>query len=378
MFAKTGSIILKVAVILVLVAGAVFAAIFGLREPVFVREVKLGLAVHAISGSVTVFADKDLQELKSEVAGRVVWTSPLLDGTESFRRGDELVRLDARELERRIARAKSDYEAAVKQREILRENNPARLVAVQNLENALRVQKRGGDVSDDQINGLRRALNQIETELKIADLQDAKAEEDFRSEQEALNDLLEKMTIRATADGVTQGVMVAEGSLINAGATVATFYRNERVVVAKIGEEDFGHIRLGQSAKVRLLIYGDKEFDATVSKILPYAESQTQLYTVHLEVDLDPGKLLPNSTGEATIEVGRRENQPLVPRRAVINNDYVLVVNNGRVERRQVELGYIGLNLAEIRKGLKPGELVIVENLEQFRAGQRVTVAHAS
>lgn len=378
MFAKKGSIILKVVVILVLLAGAGVVTMMGLREPAIVRAVKRDKAVHAVSGSVTVFADKDLQELKSEVAGRVIWCSEALDEGKTFKKGEELVKLDARELQRLIDKTKSDYEAMVKQRDIQRANNPALRVAKQNLENAERVRKRGGDVSDENVKALERAVNQIETELKIADLQATKAEEDFTSEMSRLKEQLEKMTIRATADGMTRGVMVAEGSLINAGATVATFYRNERLVVAKIGEEDFGHIKLGQRAKVRLLIYGDKEFDATVSNILPYAEAQTQLYTIHLEVDLDPMKLVPNSTGEATITIAERDNQPVVPRRAVVNNDYVFVVKNGRVEKRKVELGYMGLNVAEVRKGLEPGELVIVENLEQYRDGQRVTVARTN
>lgn len=378
MFAKNGSIILKVVVILVLLAGAGVVTMMGLREPAIVHAVKRGPAVHAVSGSVKVFADKDLQELKSEVAGRVIWCSEALDEGKTFKQGEELVKLDARELQRLIDKTKSDYEAMVKQRDIQRANNPALRVAKQNLENAERVRKRGGDVSEENVKALERAVTQIETDLKIADLQATKAEEDFNSEMSRLKDQLEKMTIRATADGMTRGVMVAEGSLINAGATVATFYRNERVVVAKIGEEDFGHIKIEQRAKVRLLIYGDKEFDAKVSEIMPYAEAETQLYTIRLKVDLDPMKLIPNSTGETTITIAQRDNQPVVPRRAVVNNDYVFVVKNGRVEKRKVELGYMGLNVAEVRKGLEPGELVIVENLEQYRDGQRVTVARTN
>ena len=50
-------------------------------------------------------------------------------------------------------------------------------------------------------------------------------------------------------------------------------------------------------------------------------------------------------------------------------------MKDGRVERRPVEVGYLALNIAEIRKGLEPGEQIIVENLEEFRAGQRVRLA---
>lgn len=377
MSANSGSLLIKLGLVLVVLAGGAFAFLSTLGDPAFVAEVTRGKASHAVPGSVTVFADKDLQELKSEVAGRVVWVSRSLNTGESFAKGDPLVRLDATELKRKIEDARRNHEAAVEKRDILRKSNPERQVAAQRLANAERLLQRG-DVSEEDVKQLQRALDQIDTSLKIADLEANNSAEEFKSQMNALNDLLAKMTIVAPADGLTQSVMVAEGGLINGGATVATFYHNERIVVAKIGEESFGHIRLGQPAKVRLLIYTDQEFDAKVSKILPFAESQTQLYTIHLEVDMDPKKLLPNSTGEVTITVGERENQPLVPRRALINNDHVLVVKNGRVEKRLVEVGFLGLNLAEIRKGLQPGELVIVENLEQFRDGQRVQARRES
>lgn len=371
--ANSGNVFFKLLLVLVLLAGAGFAVVFTLADPAAVEEVKLGKAVHAVSGSVQVFADKDLQELKTEVSGRVVWCSPSLNSGDSFQKGEALVRLDATELERRITDAKRNYEAAVQRRDILRESNPEREVAAQRLATAERLLKRG-DIPEEEVRQLRRALAQIDTNLRIADLDATKQADDFASEMKALNDLLAKMTIRAPADGLTQAVMVAEGSLLNAGATIGTFYYNERVVVAKIGEESFGHVRLGQPAKLRLLIYGSEEFDAKVSRILPFAEAQTQLYTIHLEVNLEPAKLIPNSTGEVTITVGERDNQPLVPRRALINHDYVFVVKNGRVERRPVEVGFLGLNLAEIRKGVSPGEKVIVEDLEQYRDGQRVAV----
>jgi hypothetical protein len=54
------------------------------------------------------------------------------------------------------------------------------------------------------------------------------------------------------------------------------------------------------------------------------------------------------------------------------------VVKDGRVEKRKVEVGFVGLNLAEVKKFLAPGELVIVSDLEQFRDGQHVRTTPAN
>jgi hypothetical protein len=89
-------------------------------------------------------------------------------------------------------------------------------------------------------------------------------------------------------------------------------------------------------------------------------------------VKVDPEQLKPNSTGEVTITVDQRPNLVMIPRRAVFDSDKVFVVANGRVHKRQVEVGYVSLTKVEIRKGIELGEYVIVDELERFRDGERV------
>jgi membrane fusion protein (multidrug efflux system) len=164
-----------------------------------------------------------------------------------------------------------------------------------------------------------------------------------------------------------------EGALIGGNQPVAIVYSNARIVAAKISEEKFGNVKVGQQANLRLLTYGSREFKAKVSKLLPTAD-ETQRFEVWLEVEADPEILLPNSTGEVTITVDERPNALVIPRRALINNDTVYVVENGVVRRRTVKVGYVALNVAEIREGLREGEQVIVDRLDEFRDGQRVNI----
>ena len=89
--------------------------------------------------------------------------------------------------------------------------------------------------------------------------------------------------------------------------------------------------------------------------------------------DIAPEKLIPGITGEVTITVGERHANAIIPRRALINES-VYVVRNGKVELRPVTKGYVWLTGAEILSGLEPGEQVIVEDLESFRAGDSVRV----
>ena len=75
--------------------------------------------------------------------------------------------------------------------------------------------------------------------------------------------------------------------------------------------------------------------------------------------------------GEASIVIGERDGQAIIPRRALRGNE-VFVIEAGRVVTRKVQVGFLGLNEAEILNGLRDGERVIVENLDQFQAGDRV------
>jgi membrane fusion protein (multidrug efflux system) len=165
--------------------------------------------------------------------------------------------------------------------------------------------------------------------------------------------------------------MTWEGALINSGQPVTKVFARRRVVEAKISEESFGRVKLGQPARIRLLTYGTQTFDGTVIELLPSADD-AQRFTVHLDVKADPDQLRPLSTGEVTITVERIADQIMVLRRSIFDSDKVFVVKDGRVQRRTLELGIVSLNNAQVRKGLAVGELVIVDRLEEFREGQRV------
>jgi len=366
---------LKFGLGLAVVAVVVVGSFLRFRDTALVATVKRDTAVDIVTGSVVVHADGDLKELKSELGGRVAWCEPLVPGRE-FKRSDGLLKLDSTDLEREMKQAESDYNLAMERVKIARAKDPELKLANDVLKNAQRLHDRG-EASDENLANAQRAVDAVETKLALADFDTRKLKVDFDTAEAAKQRLLEKMTVRAPEDGVVQTATASPGALIGQGAIVATYYSTARVVLGKISEDKFSKIQLGQLAKVRLLSYGTKEFDAKVTKILPFADADTQRYTVYLDVELDSKMLIPFSTGEVTITVGEHPNQPLIPRRALFNGldgNYVYVVKDGRVERRKVEVGFMGLNIAEVKQNLAPGEQVIVDNLDEFRDGQHVRV----
>jgi RND family efflux transporter MFP subunit len=370
MRAKTnsGGVVLKVIVVLVLLTAASVALFYNFQSTARVKASERDNAVDAVTGSVTVQADGGMKDLKSEAAGKVVMAN--IDPGSKFKQHDVLVQLDTTDLDRDIEEAIRTYEHARQETKLKREANVDKKVATDKLETAKRMLALG-TVSQEDVNALQRGLEQIELGLKLADLNEKKAEEDHKLRMERYATQKKRMSIRAPFDGAVQGAYVIESEVINVGQPVAIIYSSKRIVAAKISEENFGRLKVGQTARLRLLTYGSQEYDATVSKLLPTAD-EAQRFTVYLDVKVDPEQLKPNSTGEVTITVDQRPNQVMIPRRAVFDSDKVFVVANGRVHKRQVEVGYVSLTKVEIRKGIELGEYVIVDELERFRDGERV------
>lgn len=368
---NNGSLLLKLALVIVVFAGLAVVAFVGLQSTASVVTVSRDLAVDAVTGSVEVHADGGIRELKSLAGGTVAWCEAIDPGKE-FKEGDELVRLDTTDLERAKDKFERNYLQERERAKIRMKGNYARKVAADALETAQRLNKLGS-VSEEQVRSAERALLDIDTNLNLTEYNDQQAEIEFQAAMKEMQLQLDRMTVRAPMDGAVEGALTWRGALINAGQPVALIFSNKRVVAARISEENFGRIRIGQRARLRLLTYGNTEYDAVVSKLLPTADD-AQRFTVYLDVQVDPEQLKPKSTGEVTITVDERKNAKVIPRRALINNDQVLVVKNGRVERRKVAVGFIALNVVEILEGLDDGEQVIVENLEQFRPGSRVRV----
>jgi len=365
-----GGVVLKLIVVLVLLSAAGYAVFHNLQGTARVKAAGRDTAVDAVTGSVLVHADGGMKDLKSEAAGKVTMAN--IKPGSRFKKGDVLVQLDTTDLDRDIREAKRAYEDARERSRLRREGNVERQVTAEKLDTAKRLLSLGS-ASQEDVNNLQRALAAIDLSLKLADLDEVKAKNDYDVLMERYTLQRTKMSITAPFDGAIEGSLVIESELIGAGQAVAIIYSSKRVVAAKISEENFGRVRVDQAARLRLLTYGSQNYDAKVSELLPTADD-AQRFTVYLDVAVDPEQLKPGSTGEVTITLDQRPNQVMIPRRALFDSNKVLVVQNGRVQRREVEVGYVALNVVEIRKGIDVGEHVVLEALETFRDGQRVRV----
>lgn len=357
---------LPVVLVLVAVAAVAAAAYYFSRPVAKVVPVVSGPAINAVPGSVTIYAEYQM-ELKSEIGGRVLRSK--LDPGLRIREGDFLVQIDPGDLDLEIERIESEFNAH-KSRVAVGSSIRLEFDTVsEQLENMERLFKMG-NASESQVTQQRRTLRQYEQRLELEAVENKLKTEGYENTLKVKRRQLDKMTIRAPLDGVISAVYARPGDLIGSNAPIATLISTSRTVEAKISEENFAGLSLGQKASVRFLGYGSQLYGASITKILPTADPQTQRYMIHLNVDLPPEKLVPGLTGEVSIVVGQRQAEAIVPRRA-LRGTQLLVVSDGRVQLRNVTLGYV-LNQAEVLTGVRAGEMVITDELDRFQPGDRV------
>jgi RND family efflux transporter MFP subunit len=288
--------------------------------------------------------------------------------------GDLLVHLDTGDIQIAIDQAQNMYNSTKARIGVGSAATYLLETAKSELANTERLFKMGQE-SDSNFQKARRAVETQEQQLKLENVRDQQDLITYETDLRSKKRQLEKMTITAPFEGEVSAVFAHPGDLINIGSPIVTLITTSRIVEAKISEEDFANVKVGEKASVTFLPYGEFLYNGTVKKILPTADPETQRHLVDLEVtDIEPAKLIPGITGEVSIVVGRRHADAIIPRRALFNES-VYVVRDGVVELRKVKTGYLWFRGAEVTEGLKPGEQVIVEDLDQFRDGNHIRVA---
>ena len=142
---------------------------------------------------------------------------------------------------------------------------------------------------------------------------------------------------------------------------------NQLQVQLFIDEGDFGNVKIGQPATLRVESFRDRILNGTIVRVLPQPIQQENVvyYLAVVEVAVDHRTLLrPEMTCLAFVQAGVREEVLWLPVAAVRSRAggwYVLrPSSNGPVETA-VQIGWRDQERVEIRQGLGQGDEVLVE-----------------
>jgi len=177
--------------------------------------------------------------------------------------------------------------------------------------------------------------------------------------------------IRAPMEGLVTNIQTIDGELVAEGNELFTVSSRKNYLRGEVNEEDVGEVKPGMEANVQLYAYATRQFSAHVSSIQPAADPETQRYTVVLELENSPDNLMAGMTGEMNIITGKHENVLIVPSRALLV-DQALVVKRGIVRTRTVKTGFRTLDFTEVVNGVSEGDHVVVADQDRLQPGRFV------
>ena len=174
-----------------------------------------------------------------------------------------------------------------------------------------------------------------------------------------------RTVVTAPVDGVVEELMVYEGGMLTPDMVAARITPLGEVwVVAAVPESASGGLEVGATAQLSFRAYPGETLEARVTEILPELDMATRTVQARLTVANADARLRPGMVGTAAIEVGTAREVVQVPLDAVIRTGrgerVVVALGEGRFGTREVVTGLESGDRVEIRRGLEPGEEVVV------------------
>ncbi len=358
-----------------------------------VEEIESPVTLRYI-GTVTA---EDIKKLSFKTGGYI--DTIFVEKGQLVKKGDALVRLDIKDLEFNLKAskaqmnvAKTQYEKAVNgaQEEDIKiaELNEKKALdayefAVDNYEKVKKLFSEGA-VSKSNFDDVKLAFDLSKSELEQAkevrkqivrgsraEDKDALLHQLKRAEADYLHkkSMVEDAVIKTDIDGYVVDIFYEEGEMCPAGYPAVVMRSKEEIVKTGISFNEVE--RIGQEAKV-MIYHKDEEVEGKIVTIDSMPDSQTRTYTTEIKI---PESRFPiGSIVDVEYILGTQQGI-WIPVHSIIpmGNDYVFVAKGDKVEKRRVEL--LEVSGAKVMvKGLKTGELVVVEGMKKVNDGEKIIV----
>lgn len=299
-------------------------------------------------------------QISPEVGGRAI-AIPHREG-EMVKAGEVLLRLNDSVLQGRLAVSQRERQAAEAQRQQTctgaersrRELARQRKLAAEGIisTDSLDAMQSGADAADAACRAAQAGLEQARAGIGLA-------------EREAGQTI-----IRAPFDGILAKISIELGEYTTPsppGLPIppiidlidpASIY-----VSAPMDEADSARIQPGLPARITIDAYPGRNFPGRVKRLAPYVlDREEQNRTVEIEVDFSQPpalRLLPGTSADVEVILEARDSVLRVPTPSLLEGNRVLVVRNGRLVERKLEIGLKNWDWTEVRSGLAPGDAVV-------------------
>lgn len=155
---------------------------------------------------------------------------------------------------------------------------------------------------------------------------------------------------------------VEPGQIVQPGRALLTLALDSPLeLVGQVDERYLEQLQPGQTARVRADAFAQSPFAATVRQVSPLVDAQRGSVEVKLlPQGAAPAFLREDMTLSIEVNTGRRDRALVVPVGA-LEGSRVHVLQDGRVQAREVRLGLVTLDAVEVTQGLAAGDVVLLD-----------------
>jgi RND family efflux transporter MFP subunit len=262
-----------------------------------------------------------------------------------------------------VRRATADLVQATRAYDRANELFKRTLVSQQDFEDAraaLQGKKAAYDVSLQNARNLRASIQASEAAMKLAARQ------------------LRDTEIRAPFDGYVEKRLVNLGELVKAQMPVMAIVKLDPLkVTAEIPEKMAPWIADGRPVELHVDAYPSRTFAGTVTRISPAVSTSTRAFPFEAVVPNSDAALKPGTFARVHVESGKVDDILTLPYGALqyrYGVNRVFVVNAGRLNMRELQVGERLGDRIEVVSGVKEGEQVATTDVETLNDGAPVAV----
>jgi len=317
----------------------------------------------------------------AKITGRV--REILVEEGMSVKAGDLLATLDEKDAETSLSRAA----AAVRVYEAQVSGTSAKLDEAKAAFERGKKLAESGFLDAQSLDRLRADYLLLESEVKT---QKRQIEEGRAQSRVAERDLV-NCEVRAPFDGIVISKDAQAGEMVSPFSAGGSYTRTGIVTLVDmssleievdVNESHLSKVRPGGRVTATLDAYPEFRIPCRVLTIIPSADRQKATVKVRIAFDKLDARILPDMGVRTSFlrEEGLSEGATYAPKAAVRSAEgksWVFLVNGGKAEKREIVLGEEGSDAFEVKSGLKPGDMVIVDPPEKLGSGDRVKIRNA-
>jgi len=182
---------------------------------------------------------------------------------------------------------------------------------------------------------------------------------------------LSKTVLRAPFDGIVAEVSTEVGEwttpsppALPVPPVIDVLDPTSIYISAPMDEVDSASIHAGQPVRVTVDSHRNQNFPGRVRRVAPYVlDVEEQNRTVEVEVTRDDAELaaqlLPGTSADVEVILDVNDSTLRIPTAALLQGGKVLVLEDGVLVERQIEIGLRNWDFTEVLSGLSAGDLVV-------------------